>query len=520
MNNGSNDDKIIAFSVISEKLKNAVSGKDGVRSIAVLCENNGIAFYDSVTASSIDNIWMNYSDVTQTSVYKKAIESSQMVLEPTAFVENRDGKDYYLFHIAKKMIDFKEFNKEIGVVVISLDENVIFKASNQLGEINNEKNSNGINFLFDKDGYIVSFPKKEFLGKNINDFASSVNDSDNDNIKNLLNEALLFTEKPVLINSFLDEKTNWSIINVVDKKYLFNDIYLLQRITVIFGAVAILFSIIFIIYISGSFAKSIGKILAAMKTVQEGELSIQVELEEQDEISIIALRFNKMMNRISLLLEEVKNVTFKQKEAEIRALEAQINPHFLYNTLDSINWMAIEKEEYDISKMLKSLAQILRYSISKSNKVVTIREELEWMKQYIYLQQNRFNYSFECNISVDEEVLSCEIYKLLFQPFIENTLIHGFEGYTSGGVINIIISSYKNKYIIIQVEDNGKGIDEQTLAAICNNRTINVDYQGTGIGIRNVFERLRMYYGEEASWQISSILKEGTWIKLTLPKLD
>ena len=199
--------------------------------------------------------------------------------------------------------------------------------------------------------------------------------------------------------------------------------------TILFGALAILFSITIIIYITRNFSVSTGKILDAMKTAQDGELSVQVTLDnDDDELSVIAARFNKMISKINQLVEEVKRATFKQKEAEIRALEAQINPHFLYNTLDSINWMAIKKEEHEISNMLKSLAQILRYSVDKSNSIVKLREEIKWLKQYLYLQQTRFNYSFECFMDVDESIMDCMVHKLLLQPFIENAVIHGFEG--------------------------------------------------------------------------------------------
>src|SRR5699024_2954900 len=118
----------------------------------------------------------------------------------------------------------------------------------------------------------------------------------------------------------------------------------------------------------------------------------------------------------------------REKNAEIKSLEAQINPHFLYNTLDTINWMALDREEYTISKMLTSLASILRYSIHRSNTIVEIEEELEYLKKYIYLQQQRFDYSFLCTVEADENVRGCMIHKMLIQPFLENTLVHGFPG--------------------------------------------------------------------------------------------
>lgn len=170
-----------------------------------------------------------------------------------------------------------------------------------------------------------------------------------------------------------------------------------------------------------------------MQIAKEGHLDVQINEMKKDEISIIMESFNSLMNKLNNLMTETKEATFKQKEAEIRALEAQINPHFLYNTLDSINWMAIEKEEHDISRMLKSLAEILRYSIQNSNELVTISEEINWLKKYMILQLNRYDYSFDYTIEVEKSLYNHPIHKLLLQPFIENAIAHGISSYQSEG---------------------------------------------------------------------------------------
>ena len=134
----------------------------------------------------------------------------------------------------------------------------------------------------------------------------------------------------------------------------------------------------------------------------------------------------QMLAEIKKANQQERESMVREKNAEIRSLEAQINPHFLYNTLDTINWQAIEQQQFSISQMITKLAQILRYSIHNSNEIVTIRTELEFLKKYIYLQQQRFDYSFQCSIDADEKVEECCIHKLLLQPLVENTIIHGF----------------------------------------------------------------------------------------------
>ena len=126
-----------------------------------------------------------------------------------------------------------------------------------------------------------------------------------------------------------------------------------------------------------------------------------------------------------------------RRDAEIRALEAQINPHFLYNTLDSINWMAIEREQYDISRMVRNLGVILRYSINKSNQMTSMEEVADWLEKYVSLQQMRFNQSFRFELNIEERAKKVMIHKLLLQPFVENSIIHGFKGMEKGGVLRV-----------------------------------------------------------------------------------
>ena len=296
------------------------------------------------------------------------------------------------------------------------------------------------------------------------------------------------------------------------------------------GILIAVFSILIILYVLRTISRSIKKITSTMKVVQSGELLAQVKIDTKDEISIIGDNFNLMMNKINSLIPELKHqmkLTFeasdRQRKAEIMALEAQINPHFLYNTLDSINWMAIEKREYEISNMLKSLAQILRYSISESNSMVEISEEVEWLRQYIYLQKTRFDNSFECQINVDESIMHYKIYKLILQPFIENAIIHGFEKIDSGGLLTISIMP-DHGMVRIVIEDNGCGISTEQIRDI--NKFINekmseeIDSKTAGIGIKNALGRIKMYYGNAINVRIENRDPNGTRIILVIPCVE
>lgn len=513
MNNGIKDDDALAFNIINSQLKNYVSARDGIRSIAIIPSNGDIAFYDRITVSSIESIWSRFEDLRKTKIYLAALQSNQMIFYPTEYVESRANRDYYLFHLAKKMYDFSQNNAEIGVAILSADENVIYNAINNANISEDMETSTSFNFLIDRDGNILSYPDKSFIGQNINSLVTD-NLGLNEKVIRLIKKSDVPNWRKVTINSTLDQSTGWIIINVTDSSYLLSQFYQLQIWMILIGFFVLFLSIGMVVFFSRNLTRSINKILSAMKTAQEGELSVQIEIDQSDEVSIISTQFNSMMKRIRNLISEITNTNQKLKEAEIRALEAQINPHFLYNTLDSINWLAIEKDELEISQMLNSLAQILRYSINMSNQLVNVKEEVEWIKQYLYLQQNRFYHSFTYRLQIDKKTLDCKIHKLLLQPFIENALIHGFDGKRSGGIIIIRFKLLPCDILKISIEDNGVGMDQSTLSQFSEERiSHNVS---DGVGMMNVLTRIKIYY-ENPKWEILSSKGKGTKIILYIP---
>ena len=215
------------------------------------------------------------------------------------------------------------------------------------------------------------------------------------------------------------------------------------------------------------------------------------------------------------MMEKFKKSVEKQKNAEIAALEAQINPHFLYNTLDTISWMAIDRDEYEISNMIATLARILRYGISDSNGIVKIKDEIDWLKQYIFLQQTKLKNSFECHINVEPELMEIPIHKLLLQPFIENAILHGFEGVDRAHRLQMDMKR-EGEFIKIEIEDNGCGISDETVQEM-NQGIFRKTEDKNHIGMENAITRLYMYYGEKTKVTIGSRPGEGTLIRIWIP---
>lgn len=220
-----------------------------------------------------------------------------------------------------------------------------------------------------------------------------------------------------------------------------------------------------------------------------------------------------------LLREQQEQSRYYQgKYAEYLALQTQINPHFLYNTLDAINWMAVKKEEYEISRMVSNLGFILRYSINKKNERVSMSDVEEWLRAYVPLYQLRYGNSFEFQIYVENSVKEQKIHKFLIQPIVENAILHGIKDMEGALLqVNIALEEQSGRIHII-VEDNGIGMEKNKID-IYNQR----DRTWTGtdrIGLANVFERIQLYYGEKGEWHISSVEGMGTVMELLLPPED
>ncbi|GMK37547.1 histidine kinase [Paenibacillus sp. CCS19] len=498
-----NDPAADSLEFSRRKLINILSrysyAKEGIRSIAIFTSNNTLITYDRQTGSPYDNLWSSEKDLIHLPIYQQALEGKgRSVITPPLKIDTINNNEQYGFHLARQLSDLNVASLEpIGVAVITVYESVLTEAIN-LEESSAAAGSprlNKRNFLTDGSGTIVSSPDKSQIGMNVSNI---VTDS-------------------TILNTYYNPTSHLWVNNLVDQNQLFREMYAMQTITLYSGLAAAVLTIVLITIFSGRLTRSIRRILKAMRTAQHGTLDVQVEGTAHDDLSVIALSFNKMMLRVSELMNESKRAVEKQKEAEIRALEAQINPHFLYNTLDSINWMAIEKEEYQISQMLKELAQILRYSVKDSNKRVTLREELKWMNSYVFLQQHRFRSSFNCEVECPEALYRYQVHKLTLQPFIENAIIHGFYGVNSGGLIRIVVKELDTNQLMIRIEDNGLGMSESKRKSLISEDRQEDEAAGSGLGVRNVADRIRSYYGSRGHLDIQSELGQGTIVTITLP---
>ncbi|HHV12468.1 MAG TPA: histidine kinase [Clostridiales bacterium] len=508
--NDSRTDKAVAYNAINNRLKQYINSVDGIRCLSIICVDGSSVTYDLKKDSAIDSIWQDYGDLRMIEPYKNTIDKAGMILTPTMKIKDKD-KDVYVFHISKQLFNFNHLEEgSIATAVMSIDEDVLNNLCN-IKEGGKGALDYSFNFILDENRNVISYPDQMYTGIQIDSKLS---------IERFVSVTGQLNNKKISVNTYKDDSTGWVFYNIYDEDYMLKDIKHLQKLVYISGAAALIFSVALIIYSVKKIVKSVKKIIKGIQRVKKGDFDTEVTVDTLDEMGEIAAHFNEMTKEIKNLIIQVTQATKNQKDAEIKALEAQINPHFLYNTLDAINWMAIDKEEYGISTMLRNLGVILRYSINDSNKEVMLWQEMDWLEKYVSLYRMRLNKGFECIINMEEAIKNVKIHKLLLQPFIENSIIHGIKEIEERGVIHIdCMKAEGEDFIHIIIEDNGKGISPEQLK-LYNNREKAIAYDGRSIGMHNAFSRIVIYYGNAAKWEINSIEGSGTVITIKLPIVD
>jgi two-component system sensor histidine kinase YesM len=257
-----------------------------------------------------------------------------------------------------------------------------------------------------------------------------------------------------------------------------------------------------------------------MKLAESGDFDTQIKVKSKDEIGELSLSFNKMLTRIKQLIQRVYQTEIVRKEAELSALQAQINPHFLYNTLQIMDIMAEEKGADEISGACQSLAKIFRYSISKVTDLVALKVEIIHVEKNVFIKLLRLGEKLSVEYNLDESLYRYEIIKLILQPLVENAIIHGIEKDGRNCVIKVS-ASLTGDNLILSVEDNGVGMTAEELMKLQSSLYQDTDEERPkrhgGIALKNVNDRIRLYYNDKYGMSIQSKKHKGTKVTLILP---
>lgn len=349
--------------------------------------------------------------------------------------------------------------------------------------------------------------------------------SSNDSVSEL--EKQLLKDTVIGLANFRENNSNYSVTlnNISNSRWRIGIFYNIDQVAKTINNFLLWISIITIsIFIIGSILillviKQITNPLKRLeKTMTKIDKSIPLSYANVNqgtkEIVSLANTYNQMTEQINSLMNQILEEQKSQRKSELKALQNQINPHFLYNTLDSIVWLIENKKNEDAKEMVIALAKLFRISISRGKNIIPVKDEIEHVKNYLYIQSMRYTDSFTYQIIIENECYNYKVMKLILQPLVENSIYHGLKNKIDQGLI-IIRGRIENHNLILTVEDNGYGIKEEKIKELYNN--FNNPDLNDGVGIKNVYQRLHLYYGDLAYLKIISEIDVGTKIIISIP---
>ncbi|MEH7247402.1 histidine kinase [Neobacillus niacini] len=280
-------------------------------------------------------------------------------------------------------------------------------------------------------------------------------------------------------------------------------------------------------WFSLSITRPVQQLTEAASELSKGRFDKEITVKTNDEISFLAKTFDHMRSNINNLIQQIKETAKLEhelqqnkillQESHFRSLQSQINPHFLFNTLNTLSKKAYLEGSEEISDLLVSVADLLRYNLKQIDRSVTLRDELMIVEQYMEIQKTRFMDRLQLHLEIDESSIDVAIPALTLQPIIENAVIHAVEPSIDGGAISIRVKN-KDEYVMVQIEDDGTGMSEEKITQILLERQVQIEGHSTGIGFSNVVKRLRLFYERDDVITIESTLGSGTAVLLKIPR--
>lgn len=415
------------------------------------------------------------------------------------------------FLMTRKIEDF-ENRKEIGTLAYAVNLSFI---QDILMDINNQNKANM--WIMNSQGKVIYHTDPEQIG--------SIENLHNYPTMNGSFSSYVEGEKQ-LVSVSESEKNDWIMVHQIPLKHLTGKADVIKGVTILFFVIIGLGTVVISIILAWGVSRPIYKLSRLMKDVEKGNFDVDLKVDTKDEIGILANSFNSMISKIRELIKEKFHIEIRQKQAELYTLQSQINPHFMYNTLETIS-MAVEDNDDDtVIEMVTLLGRMLRFSLSNKNRIVPFHKEMEHIKNYLTIQKFRFEERLSFDILSEIDLKQFYSPKFILQPIIENCIKHGLEARRGTLTIRIYIRTVPGKQpgtkdVIIDVEDDGTGIDENTLEKIHSLlKSDPIGRRDSGFGMINVHARILMLFGEEYGLTVESGFANGTVIKFRFPVIE
>ncbi|MED4533171.1 sensor histidine kinase [Metabacillus fastidiosus] len=428
--------------------------------------------------------------------YVSAIQSGSMPVLTSARMQKFSmNKENWVISISREIKNAK--GKNIGVLLIDIEYKVIedYLSNADLGK-------QGFSFIINDNSEVVYHTDPSYFG----------NSAKRKTLENIVkNKDVYDARENTLTHIYYLKNADWTLAGVSSQDSLQAIKRQLIETFLLVGIVLLAIAAFSVAVFAGRITAPFQKLEKAMQEIEDGLSEVTIDEKGCYEAQSLAKHFNIMIYKIKKLMQEITEKEKRLRSSEISALHSQINPHFLYNTLDTIVWMAEFNNSEKVIEMTKALAQFFRLSLSGGNELTTVENELDHVRQYLFIQKERYgdklNYTIEC----DESLLKIQIPKIILQPIVENALYHGIRGLSRQGYIEISAKK-SGENLLFTVKDNGEGFDLKQLDVKHANKRMKLG----GVGIKNVDERIKLYYGNDYGIMIDSAIDKGTTVMITV----
>ncbi|MBO9596511.1 MAG: sensor histidine kinase [Cohnella sp.] len=417
------------------------------------------------------------------------------------------GQDGSLFTVSRVLKDVKHQKplRSIGMLYLSFSEKIF---SDIYADFHAEPGSSMM--IIDETGRVVSHKDKALILADMGDESYM--------------ERVLKDDKGIFVHSYNGKKSlisyykinpiNWRIVEFVPYSFITGQIIYIVLLTVLICGACLICIYAISLFLSKRFVRPLLQLNQAMKEVEKGRFDTSIPVATPDEIGQINNHFNKMVMRIKELFEQTIEQEREIRQEELKALQYQVNPHFLYNTLNSIRLMAMISKAGHVAAMTEALIRLLRNTIGKIGSMVPVAVEIENIKDYLYIHRVRYQDQIQVDYMLDEQILPCMMPNFILQPLVENAIFHGFEPRSGKGRI-VIRGGMEADSIVISLQDDGIGMTEEHIRHIFSRKENKAAF--VSIGIKNVNDRIRLSLGSEYGIDVKSIVGEGTVVYVRLP---
>ncbi|MFC4601809.1 cache domain-containing sensor histidine kinase [Cohnella hongkongensis] len=430
------------------------------------------------------------------------------------FSDTADSHEEMVFSVSKQVFNIHD-GRQLGMaVVLDIREEML----SDILKRNAESELRTESFIIDRNGAILSHADKSMLLTSAEQWFEGDESSFLHSGETEDSFVAHYKGKEVMVNYLQLQSNDWRVVHVIERSSLYQDSDRVIQVIAIVIMAGVLFSIVTAYAMASSVSSPLKAMVKAMKQIHIGNLSTRIKRQNRkDEIGSLQYHFNDMVERIEELVRAVYQEQNNKRIAEVKALEAQINPHFLYNTLDAIKWTALFQKANHAAEMARLLSRLLHISIGKGSDTVLVQEEIEHVECYMGIQNLRAAGRIDVQYDIADEVKLYRTPKVILQPIVENAVLHGFADQTEGGVITIRCWQEGSR-LLFEIKDNGQGFEqalygpgEHDLGELPKGASF------LGVGLSNVEERIKLICGEDYGLDIASSPGEGTAVVITLP---